>query len=277
MPPPKFQLALLGRFELTGPEGPIDLTSKKLAGLLAFLACTAPQAAQPRQAHDPAVGLAFRGAGAAEPPPGPLPAAPCAGRGRPDQRWRRSSLRPASHRLRRDAVRGADLGGSRDALDRGGRPLQGPLLADIAIPEEAWTEWLDVQRQRLEGLALDAMVRLGEQELQLGNHEPALNAANRAIAISSLREDAHRLIMRALAAGGRRADALKHYEDLAALLKRELTVEPDPTTGRSPPSCANLTRRGRHRRLRPAAASGTGATSWLSPTGPRSPCCRSPT
>ena len=36
--------------------------------------------------------------------------------------------------------------------------------------------------------------------------------------------------MRALAAGGRRADALKHYEDLAALLKRELTVEPDPTT-----------------------------------------------
>ena len=86
------------------------------------------------------------------------------------------------------------------------------LLADIAIPEEAWTEWLGAQRQRLEGLALDAMVKLGEQELQAGNHEHALDAANRAIAISSLREDAHRLIMRALAAGGRRADALKHYE-----------------------------------------------------------------
>ena len=36
--------------------------------------------------------------------------------------------------------------------------------ADIAIPEEAWTEWLEAQRQRLEGLALDAMVKLGEQE-----------------------------------------------------------------------------------------------------------------
>ena len=106
---------------------------------------------------------------------------------------------------------------------------RGRLLADIAIPEEAWTEWLGVQRQRLEGLALDAMVKLGEQELEAGNHEHALNAANRAIAISSLREDAHRLVMRALAAGGRRADALKHYEDLAALLKRELAVEPDPT------------------------------------------------
>ena len=108
--------------------------------------------------------------------------------------------------------------------------IGGRLLAEIEIPEEAWTEWLAAERQRLEGLALDAMVKLGEQELEAGNHEPALSAANRAIAISGLREDAHRLIMRVLAAGGRRADALKHYEDLAALLKRELTVEPDPTT-----------------------------------------------
>src|SRR5262245_35177941 len=39
----KYTLSLLGRFELSGPDGPIDLTSKKLAALLAFLACTAPQ------------------------------------------------------------------------------------------------------------------------------------------------------------------------------------------------------------------------------------------
>ena len=60
------------------------------------------------------------------------------------------------------------------------------------------------------------MVTLGEQELEAGNHEPALRAASRAIEVSSLREDAHRLVMRVLAAGGRRADALKHYEDLVA-------------------------------------------------------------
>src|SRR5439155_7072836 len=39
--PPKFRLSLLGRFELTGPDGPIELNNKKLAGLLAFMACTA--------------------------------------------------------------------------------------------------------------------------------------------------------------------------------------------------------------------------------------------
>jgi DNA-binding SARP family transcriptional activator len=42
-PSARFGLSLLGRFELTGPDGVVDLPSKKLAGLLAFLACTAPQ------------------------------------------------------------------------------------------------------------------------------------------------------------------------------------------------------------------------------------------
>ena len=40
----KYTLSLLGCFELSGPDGrPIDLTRKKLAALLAFLACTASQ------------------------------------------------------------------------------------------------------------------------------------------------------------------------------------------------------------------------------------------
>src|SRR5262249_13530047 len=43
VPTHKFQLTLLGPFELSGPDGPIDLTSKKLTALLAYLACTAPQ------------------------------------------------------------------------------------------------------------------------------------------------------------------------------------------------------------------------------------------
>jgi adenylate cyclase len=120
--------------------------------------------------------------------------------------------------------------GSRNALNDAVGCYRGRLLPDIEIPEDAWTEWLAAERQRLEGLALAAMLKLGEQELGAGNHEQALRAANRAIAISALREDVHRLVMRILAAGGRRADALKHYEDLIALLKRELAVEPDPAT-----------------------------------------------
>jgi TolB-like protein/DNA-binding SARP family transcriptional activator len=230
VPLPRFKLSLLGRFELTGPDGPVDLPSKKLAGLLAYLACTAP-VPQPREKLATLLWGSHFDVQA------------------------RQNLRQALFRLRRvlgedvligdgeeislapgvidcDAVRFGALirGGSRASLAEAVELYKGPLLADIGIAEEAWSEWCDGERQRLEGLALDATVKLGEQELEAGNHEPALGAANRAIAISGLREDAHRLVMRVLAANGRRADALKHYEDLAALLKRELAVEPDSTT-----------------------------------------------
>lgn len=45
---PKFGLSLLGRFELSAKDGLVHLPSRKLAGLLAYLACTAPQP-QPRE------------------------------------------------------------------------------------------------------------------------------------------------------------------------------------------------------------------------------------
>src|SRR6516225_1294321 len=79
-------------------------------------------------------------------------------------------------------------------------------------------------------LALGAMVGLGEQELAAGRAEHALRAGQRAIALNNMREDAHRLIVRALAAAGRKAEALRHYQDLVALLKRELNAEPDAAT-----------------------------------------------
>jgi TolB-like protein/DNA-binding SARP family transcriptional activator len=229
-PTPTFQLRLLGRFELSGPEGPIDLTSRKVAGLLAYLACTAPQA----HSRDKLMALLW---------------------GSHFDAQARQNLRQALTRLRRvlgedvlitngelvslqPGALACDVGqlatllaeGTLGSLNGAVGLYKGRLLADIEIAEEAWREWLDVQRQRLEALALDTMVKLGEQQLQAGDHEQTLNSANRAIEISNLREDAHRLAMRALAAGGRRADALKHYEDLAALLERELAVEPDPAT-----------------------------------------------
>src|SRR5215211_6719663 len=43
VPSAKFGLALLGGFELSGRAGVVDLPGGKLAGLLAYLACTAPR------------------------------------------------------------------------------------------------------------------------------------------------------------------------------------------------------------------------------------------
>src|SRR4029077_6609452 len=107
---------------------------------------------------------------------------------------------------------------------------RGRFIDDVSVPEESWNEWLNGERERLQELALGALVGLGEQELAAGRAEHALKAGQRAIALNDMREDAHRLIVQALAATGRKAEALKHYQDLVALLERELNTEPDAAT-----------------------------------------------
>ena len=104
-------------------------------------------------------------------------------------------------------------------------------------------------------LALGAMMSLGERELAAGHAETELCKAGRAIALNNMREDAHRLIVQALAATGRKAEALRHYQDLVALLKHELNTEPDAATrslvaelrspqppARAPASCQPIAR-----------------------------------
>lgn len=227
---PKFRLRLLGRFELSGPDGPVDLPNKKLAGLLAYLACTAPIPQNREKLATLLWGSHF-------------------------EAQARQNLRQALFRLRRALGENVLLGDGEQVslapgtLDCDATKLEalirersratlaaavdlyaGLLLSDITVKEEAWTDWLNGEQLRLESLALDAMVNLGELELQAGLPDRALAIANKSISINGLREDAHRLLIRAFAAAGRRADALNHYQLFVELLKRELNVEPDATT-----------------------------------------------
>lgn len=227
---PIFHLSLLGGFELTGPDGIVDLPSKKLAGLLAYLACTAPRP-QPREKLSALLWGSHFDAQA------------------------KQNLRQALFRLRKllgqDALEGdgevvslnaaviqCDVGrfealvreGSREALSAAADLYRGRFIDDVTVGEEGWNEWLTGERERLFELALGAMVRFGEQELAAGRAEQALKAGQRAIALNNMREDAHRLIVQALADTGRKAEALKHYQGLVALLRRELNTEPDAVT-----------------------------------------------
>ncbi|SHH44684.1 Predicted ATPase [Bradyrhizobium erythrophlei] len=244
VPFPRFDLSLLGRFELTGPDGVVDLPSKKLAGLLAYLACTAPRP-QPREKLAALLWGSHFDAQA------------------------KQNLRQALFRLRKvlgqdalesdgevvslnAAVIQCDVGrfevlvreGSRDALGAAADLYRDRLIDDVIVAEEGWNEWLTGERERILELALGAIMDLGKQELAAGRAERALRAGQRAIALNNMREDAHRLIVQALAATGRKAEALKHYRDLVALLKHELNTEPDAATmsliaelrSRSPPA-----------------------------------------
>ena len=230
VPLPKYRLALLGRFELSRTDGPVELPNKKLAALLAYLACTAPEP----QSREKLATLLW---------------------GSHFETLARQNLRQALFRLRRVLGEDALIGDGeeialapgvvdcdvarREALIRDGSRAslaaavdlyKGRFLSDVNISEEAWADWVGAERQRLEGSALDALVRLGEIELAAGHADKALETARRTLAINNLREDAHRLILQALAASGRKAEALKHYQDLVALLERELSTEPDAAT-----------------------------------------------
>jgi DNA-binding SARP family transcriptional activator len=230
VPLPKYRLALLGRFELSGTDGPIELPNKKLAALLGDLACSAPEP----QSREKLATLLW---------------------GSHFDTQARQNLRQSLFRLRRvlgedalisdgdeislasglidcDVARREALirEGSRASLAAAVDLYKGRFLSDVSIPEEAWADWVAGERQRLEGLALDALVRLGTIELAAGHADKALETAHRALAINNLREDAHRLIVQALAAAGRKAEALKHYQNLVALLERELSTEPDAAT-----------------------------------------------
>jgi class 3 adenylate cyclase len=223
-------LTLLGRFRLAGPLGDIDVGSRKLCALLAFLACTAPEP----QGRERLMTLLW---------------------GSHFEAQAKQNLRQALSRLRKllgaDVLESdgeavwlkpsavvSDVGrfeglireGGRAALDEAADLYAGRLIDDVAVSEEVWTEWLSGERERLQELALGAMIGLGEQELVAGRADHALKAGRRAVALNTMREDAHRLIVRALAATGRRAEALKHYQDLVALLRHELNAEPDAAT-----------------------------------------------
>lgn len=227
---PRFRLSLLGRFELTTRDGIVHLPGKKLSGLLAYLACTAPQP-QPRES----LANLFWGLHS--------------------ETQARQNLRQALFRLRRilgqDVLLNSDdevwlapgaidcdvarfrtliAEGSRASLAAAVDLYRGPPLSDLNVAEDSWSEWRVAEGKRLEGLALDAMVGHSQQAMEAGDGEVALKAAHRAIQVNALREDAHRVIVRALVAMGRKAEALRHYQDLVALLQRELGAEPDAAT-----------------------------------------------
>lgn len=230
LPAARFRLLSLGNFQLLGPEGPVDLGSRKLCGLVSLLACNPGRPLSRERLMAMLWGSHF-------------------------EAQAQQNLRQALARLRRTLGRDVldtsdhllslhtgmvdcDLPrfealireGSRGSLSTAADLYEGRFLADVSIKEPAWTDWIDTERSRLETLAVDALVRLAEEEIAAGSAERAVAAGQRAIGIDELREDGHRVVIKGLAATGRRAEALRHFEQLAALLLRVLKVEPDQAT-----------------------------------------------
>ena len=113
---------------------------------------------------------------------------------------------------------------ARAAFERAAALYRGDLLTD------SYDEWVVPERQRLMSAhqrLLDQFVGLLEQQ---GDYRAAIEHGDERIRLDPLDERMYRWLMRLHALNQDRAGALRVYQECAAVLERELGVEPDLTT-----------------------------------------------
>jgi DNA-binding SARP family transcriptional activator len=113
------------------------------------------------------------------------------------------------------------------SLDSPGlRYVEGDLLPD-------WTEdWLVVDRERLRQLRLHLLDILASQLADRGSFGLAMDVALAALQSDTLRESAHRAVIRIHLAEGNHHEALHAYRECCAILARELGLLPSAETAR---------------------------------------------
>jgi DNA-binding SARP family transcriptional activator len=99
--------------------------------------------------------------------------------------------------------------------------------------EGGYDEWLLEERERLRRDHLRALERLVELLATGGGEAEAIGWAERLLREDPLREATYRTLMRLHGARGDRARAIRAYHACAAVLERELRVEPSAATRRA--------------------------------------------
>jgi predicted ATPase/DNA-binding SARP family transcriptional activator len=108
---------------------------------------------------------------------------------------------------------------------------RGPFLDGFAVGEsDLFEEWATRTRAAHEVVARTLLLQTAESSLAEGRLVDGLIAGHRVLEMEPWNEHAHRLIMRLLAADGRRHEAIEQYDRCAAALWDNLGVQPEPAT-----------------------------------------------
>jgi DNA-binding SARP family transcriptional activator len=89
-----------------------------------------------------------------------------------------------------------------------------------------YDDWIISERYRLEGLFLEVLARLMAGRETGGEHQAALETALRLLGRDPLREEAHRVAMRAYCRLGQRNASLEQYHRCREIVLEELGAEP---------------------------------------------------
>ena len=118
----------------------------------------------------------------------------------------------------------------------------GDMLASAEVAEQAvqlyrgdlnnhgGTTQAIFERDRLRAICLGLFMRLADAAFERGEFESCESFALRLLAHDPCREDAHRMLMRCHVRRGERAQALRHYQTVKAILRAEFDAEPEPAT-----------------------------------------------
>lgn len=119
--------------------------------------------------------------------------------------------------------------GSKEGLLTATR-MFGEFLLGTSVHEDGFSDWVSHMREQLTGVQVNCLHELAQHALEAGCYVKAAEHLEAAVMLDGFREDIHRLLMRALALAGRRADALRNAEALSAKLQREFGVGLSPET-----------------------------------------------
>jgi DNA-binding SARP family transcriptional activator len=104
------------------------------------------------------------------------------------------------------------------------------LYRGTFLPEWPFEDWAENRRRRVEAAFLRALEGLAQGLVTLGRPRDAIPRFRRLLAMEPERESWHRDLMRAHAAAGERAMALRQYHACRTVLRREQGIEPDSET-----------------------------------------------
>lgn len=221
---PKFQVRILGGFELSAADGNASVSPRRILRALIALLALAPPTGWPREelAH-----MLW---------------------GDRDAEQARASLRQALAEVRRimgeaciltdretavlnpmavsvDAAEFVQLAKAGE-VEKAAVLYRGELLEGINLAGGAFADWLLVERTRFHDMAARVFDRL----LATQSGEAAISTAQRLLQTDPFREDAHRALMRLFAEQGNRSLALRQYQICRDSLQRELGVKPEAET-----------------------------------------------
>lgn len=218
--PPRIDLRLLGDFVLLIDEEPVSLPPAEQR-LLAFLAC-----AEHPVSRNHVIGELW-------PDTEPTHAH---GRLRSGlwrvRRYGFLDVRVLGHSLRLDPAVSVDL-------QVGTRLAHRVSDGDARLPREAlerlrllsrdllphwFDEWLEPYRDHYHRIRVQALEDAGRRLLAAGKPSSAAVLAGEAVAAEPLRDSAHWMLIRALAAEGNHSKAVEHYRDYVEVMRTELGV-----------------------------------------------------